>query len=206
MKCFAFFLVTTLAACGGRSASLELSGRGDSARAGTDAEAAVSPDTGDATVSTPDASGHDAEPDGALPSCSWPTPVLPPDAGPFEISANRTVLLCGMSTEDDAGIINYVDPTICLSASATECTAVGIYDDSGGGCFMNCSPCMMGCDANDYVIAVGEPPGGESPLLPLPAVQMPRGCRESMWSDFYSPYLGMPESVMNWHYYCCPCE
>jgi hypothetical protein len=207
MKCFAFFLVTTLAACGG-SVSLGPSASGDSAKAGTGTDASTPglEDAGAAMVGTPDATANDAEPDGALPACSWPTPALPPDAGPFEVSANRAVLLCGPSTKDEAGI-GYVNPTICLSASATECTPVGIYGGAPGvGCYMNCSPCLMGCDANDYVIAIGGPPEGDGPLFPLPAVQMPSGCRESMWSDFDSPLLGMPESVMNWHYYCCPCE
>jgi hypothetical protein len=143
--------------------------------------------------------------DGPLPACSWPTPVLPPDSGPVQIAADRTVLLCAVPI-GGKGEVSYFNPTICLSASATECTPVGFYDDGGGPpCVSSCSTCMAMCAPNEYAIGVGRPESPEGPLVPLPSAIPPPNCLGPPIGGL-APWMGGPEPSVWWNYWCCPCE
>jgi hypothetical protein len=190
-RALSFLLVALLACCGGRS---NLS--------------PPSPDDASTTNGTAlDAGDNESvQSDGQLPACSWPTPVLPADAGPFvKVAADRTVLFCGVPAAGGPPV-NYINPTICLSASATECTPVSFYDDAGGPpCVSQCSPCVMECAPNEYAIGVGIAQFEEGPPIPFPPIKLPTNCRNNAFGGD-SPFKGLPEPLFQWTYACCPCQ
>jgi hypothetical protein len=151
-------------------------------------------------ASTVAESSDDAQVESSFPACSWPTPTVPPNDGPVEVSANRTVLMCGVGT---------VNNTFCLSESKTECTPVSVY----GPCEQQCSPCRSLCATNEYAIGAGMPEYSQLPAggYPFQSPNIPSNCRtvlgeptpELPAEGFFPPPGG---GDLFWGYWCCPCQ
>jgi hypothetical protein len=144
-------------------------------------------------ASTESESSNDAQAESSFPACSWPTPTVPPNDGPVEVAADRTVLMCGVGN---------VNNTFCLSASKTECTPVSVY----GPCEQQCSPCRSLCATNEYAIGAGMPEYSQLPSggYPYQSPNIASTCRNVVPEGF-----ALPPNISGglfWGYWCCPCE
>jgi hypothetical protein len=182
------FVLAAIAACGGRVDLPRVSTSGVTEGADTGSTSGIDANDGESGSEASYLDG--AQPAGALPACAWPTPLSPSDAR-VEVSANRTVLMCGVGDTNN---------TYCLSASATECTPVSVY----GSCGQQCSPCTMLCAPNEYAIGVGMPVYSQPPPDPPQSPTLPSNCKNVIPDGFaLSPSL--PSNVF-WGYWCCTCE
>jgi hypothetical protein len=138
-------------------------------------------------------------PDGALisfaplPSCRWPSMVLPPvpEGGIGTGSIARTQLVC-----------------LVPDTSKPE----GYCSSDGGSCGEAWGPCVMACPASDYAVLTSNPssdrrsPGSQpGPDADIVSPNLPAGCTGTL-GTFNSLMAELESTEYPPSVRCCPCE